>query len=196
MGKLCHTGPDHWKCLFWLLALDLKHFLGFYLVLYGRALGPSAHLKGPKSYSCQITFCTLMAQSLTSLRLRGSGLFGLVQNPALVPKNVGCTMDLVRFSLLSHHCLTTVTGSGTSQPSEAICQLAEVHENVTYPMLTFNGVRWNEVNTFNTASIAVVAMTNCESVQLLTWVIVCWNCRSFKSFNSPPSNIINTDRSR
>ncbi len=145
-------------------------------------------------------------------------------------------MDPVRFSLLSHHCLTTVTG----QPSEAICQLAEVHENVKCPMLTFNGVRWNEVNTFNTASIVVVAMTNWESdfgpksslcfflnktisyqcegtvhrvqplmiywpcpwvctwiwAQLLTWVIVCWNCRSFKSFNPPPSNIINTDRSR
>lgn len=96
-----------------------------------------------------------MAQSLTSLRLRGTSLFDPVQNPVLVPKNVGCVMDLVRFSLLSHHCLTTVTGSGTSQPSEAICQLAKVHENVTCPMLTFNDVRGNEVITFNTANIAL-----------------------------------------
>lgn len=55
-------------------------------------------------------------------------------------------MDLVRFSLFSHHCLTTVTGSGTSQSSEGICQLAEVHENVTCPALTFNGVGENGVN--------------------------------------------------
>lgn len=116
--------------------------------------GPG-RFKAPRSYSCQLALCALMAQSLTSLRPRGTGPFDAVYNPALVPKNVGCVMGPVRFSLLSHQCLTTVTGSGTSQPSEAICQLAEVHENVTCPMSTFNGVEGNEVNTFNAASIAL-----------------------------------------